>query len=84
MEKEDFNKKFGEFVRLKRLALQLNQPQLADRLGLDYQYISRVERGLISPTLFWITKLSTALGMSLGAFVREFAVYAGLETEATC
>jgi transcriptional regulator with XRE-family HTH domain len=71
MNKLVFNKMLGEFVRLKRMQLKLSQPQLADRVGLDYQYISRVERGLISPTLYWITTLASAFEMQPQDFVKE-------------
>jgi transcriptional regulator with XRE-family HTH domain len=63
MNKLEFNKRLGEYVRKKRTSLKLSQPQLADRLGLDYQYISRLERGLISPTVYWVTLLSEAFEM---------------------
>ncbi|MEB3150186.1 MAG: helix-turn-helix transcriptional regulator, partial [Sphaerospermopsis sp.] len=61
----------GEYVRSKRTLLKLSQPQLADRVGLDYQYISRVERGLISPTLYWISTLAVAFEMQPQDFVKE-------------
>jgi transcriptional regulator with XRE-family HTH domain len=80
MDKAAFNKVFGEFVRQKRLEQKLSQPQLSYKMGLDYQYISRVERGLISPTLFWIIGLATALEMSLEGFIIELSDYSGLET----
>jgi transcriptional regulator with XRE-family HTH domain len=82
MEKVTFNKLFGEFVRLKRIELKLSQAQLGDKMELDFQYISRVERGLISPTLFWIIGLATSLDMPLDVFIKEFADYSGLETAA--
>ena len=69
MEKTAFNKIFGEFVREKRTRLKLSQSNLGDRMGLDYQYISRVERGLISPTLFWIIGLSNAFELPLELFI---------------
>lgn len=71
MDKLEFNKLLGEYVRNKRTLLKLSQPQLADRVGLDYQYISRVERGLISPTLYWITTLASAFEMQPQDFVKE-------------
>lgn len=79
-DKAAFNKSFGEYVRKKRLEQKLSQPQLSYKMGLDYQYISRVERGLISPTLFWIIGLATALEMSLEGFIIELSDYSGLET----
>lgn len=75
MEKAAFNKLFGEFIRLKRLEKKLSQPQLSYKMGLDYQYISRVERGLISPTLYWIDGLSRAFEMPLDKFVKEFVSF---------
>lgn len=75
MDKLEFNRLLGEYVRKKRTLLKLSQPQLADRLGLDYQYISRVERGLISPTLYWITTLASAFKMQPEEFVKEMLEY---------
>ncbi len=80
MEKTAFNKIFGEFVRVKRINLKLSQSNLGDRMGLDYQYISRVERGLISPTLFWIIGLSRAFELPLELFISEFVNYSGIKT----
>lgn len=75
MDKLEFNRLLGEYVRNKRTLLKLSQPQLADRLGLDYQYISRVERGLISPTLYWITTLASAFEMQPEEFVQEMLAH---------
>jgi transcriptional regulator with XRE-family HTH domain len=80
MEKAAFNKLFGEFVREKRIMLKLSQAQLGDKMTLDYQYISRVERGLISPTLYWIVGLSNAMDLPLETFIKEFSDYSGLDT----
>jgi len=80
MEKAAFNKIFGEFVREKRTRLKLSQSNLGDRMGLDYQYISRVERGLISPTLFWIIGLSNAFELPLELFISEFVEFSGINT----
>ena len=71
MDKLEFNRLLGEYIRSKRTLLKLSQPQLADGVGLDYQYISRVERGLISPTLYWITTLASAFEMQPQDFVKE-------------
>ena len=80
MEKTAFNKLFGEFVKEKRMILKLSQAQLGDKMSLDYQYISRVERGLISPTLYWIAGLSNAMELPLDTFIKEFADYSDLDT----
>ncbi len=71
MEKSAFNKAIGKHIRDTRLKLKLTQAELADKLGLDYQYISRLERGLISPTLFWLYDFTTALEINMGDFIDE-------------
>jgi transcriptional regulator with XRE-family HTH domain len=53
----------------------LTQQQLADRMDLDFQYISRIERGLISPTLYWILDLGKALESSELEFLSGFLDY---------
>jgi transcriptional regulator with XRE-family HTH domain len=75
MEKANFNKEFGEFIRLKRTNNKWNQLQLGDKMGIDFQYISRVERGLVSPTLFWISRLAKAFDLPLEKFIKEFTQY---------
>jgi transcriptional regulator with XRE-family HTH domain len=75
MEKANFNKEFGEFIRLKRTNNNWNQPQLGDKMGIDFQYISRVERGLVSPTLFWISRLANAFDLPLEKFIKEFTQF---------
>ncbi len=72
MEKAEFNKLFGAFMRQKRQQLNLSQMQLAYKMELDYQYISRVERGLITPTLYWIMGLTKAMDINLDQFISEF------------
>jgi transcriptional regulator with XRE-family HTH domain len=72
MDKSEFNKRLGLLIRKKRIEKGLTQLELADLMNLDYQYISRIERGLISPTLFWFTKLSEALHIHSSDFMHEF------------
>jgi transcriptional regulator with XRE-family HTH domain len=72
MDKSEFNKRLGLLIRKKRIEKGLTQLELADAMNLDYQYISRVERGLISPTLFWMTKLSSALNIPFSELINEF------------
>jgi transcriptional regulator with XRE-family HTH domain len=72
MEKAEFNTLFGAFMRHKRQQLKLSQMQLAYKMELDYQYISRVERGLITPTLYWIMGLTKAMDSNLDQFISEF------------
>ena len=72
MEKSIFNKELGSFIRSKSAQINWSQSRLASELGNNSQNISRIERGELSPTLFWITKLAKAFGQSLAEFIVEF------------
>lgn len=52
-----FDKQFGAFVKKKRLEMGLSQAELASRVSNNYQNISRIERGELTPTIFWCYKL---------------------------
>ena len=68
----DFNVKFGLFVKKKRIEYNLSQADLASKVGNNYQNISRLERGEISPTLYWCYKLAEAFEMNLSDLIKEF------------
>ena len=72
MDKSAFNKKLGLLIRTKRIEKGLTQLELADKMNLDYQYISRIERGLISPTVYWMKNLCEALEITAASFMDEF------------
>lgn len=72
MNKEKFNKKFGQFVLKKRTELGMTQSGLASLLGNNAQNISRLERGEVSPTLYWVTLLAKAFDMKLSELINEY------------
>ena len=72
MKKEDFNKLFGEFVRGKREQKSWTQPDLASKLGNNFQNISRMERGEINPSMFWTNALAAAFEVPLSEMMKEF------------
>ena len=69
---QQFDKQFGSFVKKKREEMGWTQPELASRLGNNFQNISRIERGEMTPTLFWCYKLSEAFEMELSEMLKEF------------
>lgn len=75
MDKNQFNKLFGEFIRQKRIAKNWSQSELADKLNNNFQNISRLERGEISSTLYWIDGLAKAFGELLSDIIIEFENY---------
>ena len=72
MDKTEFNIRFGAFLKTKREELGLSQSQLAARIGNNYQNISRLERGEVSPTLYWCTLLASALEVELDLLINKF------------
>jgi ribosome-binding protein aMBF1 (putative translation factor) len=72
MDKSEFNQRFGAFLRYKRTVKGWSQSRLASEIGNNSQNISRIERGELSPTLFWISKLADAFGDELSSLIKEF------------
>lgn len=72
MEKKQFDTEFGKFARGKRESLGLTQQDLAAKMNIDYQSISRLERGKVAPTLHWCYRLADALEIELPTLLQEF------------
>jgi transcriptional regulator with XRE-family HTH domain len=79
MEKQRYNILFGEFVKFKRAQKNMSQSDLADLMGNNFQNISRLERGLITPTLFWVQNLSEAFELKLSDLVIEFELFVKMQ-----
>ena len=59
---EDYN---AQVLHDARKNARLSQAQLAERIGADKGYISRVERGLIVPSIATFYKIAAAMGLSV-------------------
>ncbi len=79
MEKQRYNILFGEFVRFKRSKKNMSQSDLADLMGNNFQNISRLERGLITPTLFWVQNLAEAFELKLSDLIIEFEMFVKMQ-----
>jgi XRE family transcriptional regulator, regulator of sulfur utilization len=55
---------FGRVVKNLREELRLSQELLADRADLNRTYLGEVERGVATPSLVTIVKISRALNLS--------------------
>ena len=62
--------KLGTRIALLRRARGLTQNQIADRLGVTPQAVSKWERGLACPDLVCLDELSDLLGISIDALLR--------------
>jgi len=68
---QGIRKEFGKILRRQRVAAGLSQETLALRCGLDRTYISMLERGLKTPTLYTVFLLSAELGVKASDQIRE-------------
>ena len=54
----------GKRIKKLRAEAKLNQSQLAEKADIDTNNLSRIERGLTTPTLETVLKLSNALSIT--------------------
>jgi putative transcriptional regulator len=69
---KQFDKQFGLYIKKKRAERGWSQAELADKVDNNYQNISRLERGEITPTLFWCYKLAKAFEIELSDVIQKF------------
>lgn len=74
----DIRRVFGANVRRYRLAADLSQAALAERMGVDRAHVSAIERGLQNATLITVFQTAQALGVRPAALLEEMAARARL------
>ncbi len=62
----------GRFIFLKRKELELTQERLAYKANLSVNYIRKIEKGLVNPSLNTIRKIAKALELSLNDLIKEY------------
>ncbi len=63
------NKKLGLKVKIERIKKNLSQEKLAELADIDRGTLSKIERGVISPTIATLYKLSTAFKIKISDLV---------------
>lgn len=61
----------GEAIRLVRLSKDISQEKLALLAEVDRSYVGRVERGDNNVAVLTLSRLATALGISLSTLMRK-------------
>ena len=61
----------GDRIRARRKELRLSQSELAGRAGVTASFVSQVERGVTSPSIESLYKISQALGVPVFHFLLE-------------
>lgn len=72
---------FGQQVRAARLAQRMTQQQLAATVGTNASYLSMIERGLRTPSVPLMRKLTAALRLPAAAAMLDPGMVAELHTE---
>jgi transcriptional regulator with XRE-family HTH domain len=62
----------GETIRAKRVKTGLSQEKLAEKAGLSTVFISRIERGVESPSVDSLVKIAKALRAHVRDLVKKF------------
>lgn len=70
-------KAVGAVVREFREKAGFSQERLSAECGFDRTYISRVERGIINPTVIRLWKIAEVLDVPLGAIAGRISAWVG-------
>ena len=62
-------KKLGKKIKIARVELDLNQSELAEKIGAKQKSISRYENGLSMPSIETLMKISRVLKKSASYFL---------------
>ena len=71
VERRKLAKRLGQRIAERRKELSWTQDQLAERLSVDTETISRFERGVTVPSLLTIEKLASLLKTSVADLLSE-------------
>lgn len=77
-ESERLAKRLGKNIAERQKQLEWTQEQVAERVGVDAETISRFERGANLPSLLTLEKLSTALRLSVGDLLSKHRLEAAV------
>ena len=66
-----FNAAVGKALKKERLAQSLTQYRLAELASLSPNFIARLERGELGPSLHTAQKLCRALGVKVDSILKE-------------
>ncbi len=67
----NINQALGRVLAKYRTIAKISQEELADRAGIHRTYVSQIERGLKSPTLSVLLKISISLNTTASSLIAE-------------
>ncbi|MFJ2995684.1 helix-turn-helix domain-containing protein [Pandoraea sp. NPDC087047] len=66
-----FHRRVGETIARKREEAGVTQGEVAGRLGIGEEAVSRMERGLVPPSVFRLHELAVLFKCDIDVFLRE-------------
>ena len=63
---DDLTRQLGKKIKQIRKESNLTQADLAEKINVDFKYLSRIETGLSTPSLKTIEKIAEQLGVDCG------------------
>jgi transcriptional regulator with XRE-family HTH domain len=66
--KREIVRRVGHCIAVKRKAKGLTQAEIAEQMGVETETISRIENGVISPSLIRLEQLAELLSCSISSF----------------
>lgn len=69
MQEQDFRKGFGRAVKTARESLRLTQRSLAESAGIAEKYLSRIELGMVTPSVLVAFRLARELDITVDALI---------------
>jgi len=76
----DIDKRIGQWIRERRLALGLTQQEMGDRIGVTYQQLHKYERGINRLSIASLLKICQLAASDMAEFQREITSQAPLAT----
>jgi transcriptional regulator with XRE-family HTH domain len=70
MEKE-FRKNIGERLKKYRLAANMSQMALAEKIGISYQQLQKYEKGISNISVYRLQQISEALKIPIGSLLGD-------------
>lgn len=72
MDKTDFLKDLGFFIKIERMKQKISQEKLAELSDCSMSYIGFVERGEKSISLYNFLKIASVLNLDLSEFLSKY------------
>ncbi|MFT4434180.1 helix-turn-helix domain-containing protein [Caballeronia sp. 15715] len=69
---KDLTRRVGAAIAARRKAAGFTQTRVADAIGLEKETVSRIETGVIAPTLWRLNQLAELFGCPLSALLGDY------------